>query len=266
MEANPSEAVKNNVVGTQTVAEAARRFCAERFVLISTDKAVNPTSVMGATKRVAECIVQTIAADPGDTRFVAVRFGNVLGSNGSVIPRMMDQIRAGGPVTVTHPDIRRFFMLIPEAVQLVLQAAVLVKEHAIFVLEMGEQVRILDVARNLIRLSGHVPDEDIPISFIGLRPGEKLHEELTTDDEALEPAGVEKILRVRREEALDAEWFADNLALLIEKAAMGEHSEVIRQLRRIVPTYNCRPVRRYHTAPTIDALADLDSMRADVVA
>ena len=266
MEANPSEAVKNNVVGTQTVAEAARRFCAERFVLISTDKAVNPTSVMGATKRVAECIVQTIAADPGDTRFVAVRFGNVLGSNGSVIPRMMDQIRAGGPVTVTHPDIRRFFMLIPEAVQLVLQAAVLVKEHAIFVLEMGEQVRILDVARNLIRLSGHVPDEDIPISFIGLRPGEKLHEELTTDDEALEPAGVEKILRVRREEALDAEWFADNLALLIEKAAMGEHSEVIRQLRRIVPTYNCRPVRRYHTAPTMDALADLDSMRADVVA
>jgi FlaA1/EpsC-like NDP-sugar epimerase len=270
MEANPSEAVKNNVVGTQTVAEAARRHSADCFVLISTDKAVNPTSVMGATKRVAEFIVQTIGAESGGTRYVSVRFGNVLGSNGSVIPRMMDQIRAGGPVTVTHPEIRRYFMLIPEAVQLVLQAAVLAREPATFVLEMGEQVRILDIARNLIRLSGHVPDEDIPISFIGLRPGEKLHEELTADGEALEPAGVDKILRVRREETLDAESFADNLALLIEKAAMGEHAEVIRQLRRIVPTFNCRPVgRRYGSPPTQPAIEGANVRwhpRANVVA
>jgi FlaA1/EpsC-like NDP-sugar epimerase len=254
MESNPSEAVKNNVVGTQTVAEAARKYGSERFVLISTDKAVNPTSVMGATKRVAEFVVQTIAAEPGDTRFVAVRFGNVLGSNGSVIPRMIEQIRAGGPVTVTHPDIRRYFMLIPEAVQLVLQAAVLARGAETFVLEMGEQVRILDVARNLIRLSGYVPDEEIAISFIGLRPGEKLHEELTTSDEALEPAGVDKILRARRSETIDADSFADNLATLIEKAAMGQHADVIRQLHRIVLMSNGRPIgRRYHTAETIGA-------------
>jgi FlaA1/EpsC-like NDP-sugar epimerase len=258
MEANPSEAVKNNVVGTQTVADAAHKYGSERFVLISTDKAVNPTSVMGATKRVAEFVVQTVAAEPGDTRFVTVRFGNVLGSNGSVVPRMIEQIRAGGPVTVTHPEIRRYFMLIPEAVQLVLQAAVLARGPETFVLEMGEQVRILDVARNLIRLSGFVPDEEIPISFIGLRPGEKLHEELTTSDEALEPAGVDKILRVRRNETIDADSFADNLATLIEKAAMGQHADVIRQLRRIVPTFNCRPVgRRYHTAETIGAVRQL---------
>ncbi len=249
MESNPSEAVKNNVVGTQTIADAARKYGSERFVLISTDKAVNPTSVMGATKRVAEFVVQRIAAEPGDTRFVTVRFGNVLGSNGSVIPRMIEQIRAGGPVTVTHPDIRRYFMLIPEAVQLVLQAAVLARGPETFVLEMGEQVRILDVARNLIRLSGYVPDEEIAIDFIGLRPGEKLHEELTTSNEALEPAGVDKILRVRRNEAIDTDWFANNLAMLIEKAAMGQHADVIRHLRKLVPTFNCRPVgRRYHSA------------------
>ena len=252
MEANPSEAVKNNVVGTQTVADAARKYGSERFVLISTDKAVNPTSVMGATKRIAEFVVQTIAAEPGDTRFITVRFGNVLGSNGSVIPRMIEQIRAGGPVTVTHPEIRRYFMLIPEAVQLVLQAAVLARGPETFVLEMGEQVRILDIARNLIRLSGHVPDEDIAIRFIGLRPGEKLHEELTTGGEVLEPAGVDKVLRVRRDEAIDADWFADSLSTLIEKAMMGQHGEVIRQLRRLVPTFNCRPVgKRYHSAETV---------------
>jgi FlaA1/EpsC-like NDP-sugar epimerase len=158
-------------------------------------------------------------------------------------------------VTVTHPEIRRYFMLIPEAVQLVLQAAVLARGPETFVLEMGEQVRILDIARNLIRLYGFIPDEEMPISFIGLRPGEKLHEELTASGEALEPAGVEKILRVRRTEAIDSDWFADNLATLIEKAAMGQHADVIRQLRRLVPTFNCRPVgRRYHTVETIGAV------------
>ena len=248
MEANPSEAVKNNVIGTQVIAEAARDYDAERFVLISTDKAVNPTSVMGATKRIAELIIQGMRVSGEETRFVAVRFGNVLGSNGSVIPRMMDQIRAGGPVTVTHPEIRRYFMLISEAVELVLQAAVLANGQEIFVLEMGEQVKILDVARNLIRLSGFVPGEDIPISFVGLRPGEKLVEELVAEGETLVPSGVDKIRRVRVPETLDAVQFADSLAMLTKKAALGQHSEVIRQLRRIVPTFNCRQVgRRYHS-------------------
>ena len=248
MEANPSEAVKNNVIGTQIVAEAARQYEADHFVLISTDKAVNPTSVMGATKRVAEFVTQHTAAEPSHTRFVTVRFGNVLGSNGSVIPRMMEQIRAGGPVTVTHPDIRRYFMLIPEAVQLVLQATV-VGSGETFVLEMGEQVRILDIARNLIRLSGYVPDEDIPITFVGLRPGEKLHEELTAEGERLEPAGVEKILRVRRNDRLDPVKFREQLAVLVANAGLGQHREVIRQLGRIVPNFNVKTTKPHHSAP-----------------
>ena len=244
MEANPSEAVKNNIVGTRTVAEASQRYRANRFVLISTDKAVNPTSVMGATKRVAELIVQGIGAKDDDGCFVAVRFGNVLGSNGSVIPRMMDQIRAGGPVTVTHPEIRRYFMLIPEAVELVLQAAVLARGQEIFVLDMGEQVKILDIARNLIRLSGYIPDQDIPISFIGLRPGEKIDEQLVGEGEELEPSGVEKIRRVSVPLTIDPDRFEDSVGALIKMAALGQHGEVIRHLRRIVPTFNCRPVGR----------------------
>jgi len=253
MEANPSEAVKNNIVGTRTVAEASQRYRATRFVLISTDKAVNPTSVMGATKRVAELIVQGIGTNNDDGCFVAVRFGNVLGSNGSVIPRMMDQIRAGGPVTVTHPEIRRYFMLIPEAVELVLQAAVLATGQEIFVLDMGEQVKILDIARNLIRLSGFIPDQDIPISFIGLRPGEKLDEQLVGEGEELEPSGVEKIRRVSVPFTIDADRFEDSVAALIEMAALGQHGEVIRHLRRIVPTFNCRPVGRRYESKSSEA-------------
>jgi FlaA1/EpsC-like NDP-sugar epimerase len=238
MEANPCEAVKNNVVGTQVVAEAARQHGVERFVLISTDKAVNPSSVMGASKRVAELIVQSLAEQEKHTRFVTVRFGNVLGSNGSVIPRMMDQIRAGGPVTVTHPDIRRYFMLIPEAVQLVLQAAVLADEGQTFVLDMGEQIKVLDVARNLIRLSGFVPDEEIPITFIGLRPGEKLIEELAGGRELLEPAGPEKVFNVRRTEELDGPQLMDQVATLVRVATLGQPRAVVEQLRWIVPTFN----------------------------
>ncbi len=243
MEANPCEAIKNNVLGTRVVAEMARDYGVERLVLVSTDKAVNPSSVMGASKRVAELIVQTIGKDAGDALFVTVRFGNVLGSNGSVIPRMLDQIRSGGPVTVTDPDIRRYFMLIPEAAQLVLQAAVFAHQRATFVLDMGEQIKVLDVARNLIRLSGFVPDEEIPIKIIGLRPGEKLFEELVGNGEQLEPAGIEKIFRVRETPVLDSERLAVQIGGLIEAAALGRSKDVLQRLRQIVPTFNPEAAR-----------------------
>jgi FlaA1/EpsC-like NDP-sugar epimerase len=235
MEANPCEAIKNNVVGTRVVAEAAVRHGVERFVLISTDKAANPSSVMGASKRVAELILQGMM-DHSNTRFVTVRFGNVLGSNGSVIPRMIEQIRAGGPVTVTHPEIRRYFMLIPEAVSLVLQAAVFARDRETYVLDMGEQLKVLDMAKNLIRLSGFVPDKDIPISFVGLRPGEKLTEELIGEGESLEPSETDKIFRVQWPE-WQPEGFADAVSALVRAAGHGRSAEVIDLLRHIIPTF-----------------------------
>lgn len=188
----PEEAVKNNVFGTYNVALAAEKYGAERFVLISTDKAVNPTNVMGATKRICEMIVQTIA-ESSKTDFVAVRFGNVLGSNGSVLPLFKEQIAEGGPLTVTDPDIVRYFMTIPEAVSLVLQAASMSGKGNIFVLDMGEPVRILDLAENLIKLAGFIPYRDIDIVFTGLRPGEKLFEELTMDEESVHKTANKKI-------------------------------------------------------------------------
>jgi FlaA1/EpsC-like NDP-sugar epimerase len=191
MEHYPGKAILNNVRGTRVVAEAARRFRAERFLLVSTDKAVNPTSVMGATKRAAEMVVLD---QGGPTRFSAVRFGNVLGSNGSVVHTFSKQIEAGGPVTVTHPDITRFFMTIPEAVRLVLQAAAIGDGGDVFLLDMGEPVKIVDLARQMIRLAGH-DESEIPIRFTGLRPGEKLHEELLRRGEASEPSGVPSIWR-----------------------------------------------------------------------
>lgn len=192
MERNPSEAVKNNILGTKNVAECAHEYGADRFVMVSTDKAVNPTSVMGASKRVAEMIVQGLGRR-SKTKFVAVRFGNVLGSRGSVIPVFKRQIKEGGPVTVTHPEMVRYFMTIPEAVQLVIQAGAFAKGGEIFILNMGQPVKIIDLAKDLIRLSGLEPDIDIKIKFTGMRPGEKLYEEILTDEEGLSATKHDRI-------------------------------------------------------------------------
>jgi len=240
MESNACEAVRNNVGGTRAIMEAALRFGVERFILISTDKAVNASSVMGATKRVAELLVQSMAAD-GPGIYAAVRFGNVLASNGSVVPQFLAQIEAGGPVTVTHPEMRRYFMLIPEAVHLVLQAATLAKGGDTFVLEMGEQIKVLDLARNLIRLSGLVPEEDIAIAFVGPRPGEKLSEELIGKDETADLTPAEGILRVQLSTAPEWQTFTRQVAELERLADAGDDAAVIAKLAELVPTY--RPWR-----------------------
>jgi FlaA1/EpsC-like NDP-sugar epimerase len=238
MELHPCEAVKNNVIGTHTTLEAAERYGVEVFVFISTDKAVNPTSVMGATKKVAETIVRAVSAQSG-RRFVIVRFGNVLGSNGSVVPRFMEQIRAGGPVTVTHPEMRRFFMLIPEAVELVLHAAAMNDTGNIYVLQMGEQVKILEMARNLIRLAGYIPGKEIPIQFTGLRPGEKLYEELVGKDESVETSDVAEIVRVKGSSPIDPNLLRQRLRELERVALRGDSQAVISLLQQLVPHFRC---------------------------
>ncbi|UVT16990.1 MAG: polysaccharide biosynthesis protein [Nitrospira sp.] len=236
VELNPLEAVKNNCIGTRVTAEAASLYGVEQFVHISTDKAVNPSSVMGATKRVAELIIQDIART-SQTRFLLVRFGNVLGSSGSVLLRFQEQIRAGGPVTVTHPEIRRYFMLIPEAVQLVLQAATIGEQGHIYILDMGEQIKVLDIARSLIRLSGFIPGKDIPIRFVGLRPGEKLYEELVGEGEVAVGSSLDKILQIRTINRLDFEEFRAKLAAL-EAASYGDEiNTVLERLKEIVPMF-----------------------------
>ena len=238
MELNVCEAVKNNIIGTRRVAQAAFQYGVERCVLISSDKAVDPSSVMGATKRVAELIFQNMARRDSSTRFMTVRFGNVLGSNGSVLPRFLDQIQAGGPVTVTHPDMRRYFMLIPEAVQLVLHAAALGGNGALYVLDMGEQIKLMEMARSLIRLSGFVPDEEIPISITGLRPGEKLAEALVSDDEAIEVSAVDKVLRVRVRASAKAPVLTPEVLRDLERRAIqGQSHAVLRLLASIVPSF-----------------------------
>jgi len=238
MEGNPGEAVKNNVRGTRLLVEAAERHGVDRFIFISTDKAVNPTSVMGATKRVAELLIDAQSRGSG-TSFFTVRFGNVLGSNGSVVPRFLDQIKRGGPVTVTHPEMRRFFMLVPEAVQLVLHAAAHGENGCTYVLEMGEQVKIVDMARTLIRLAGLVPDEEIPIVFVGLRPGEKLFEELVGDRETREPSGIDSVFRVRPTHRPDASLLGADIARLEHAANEGDQPRTLARLAAIVPELGC---------------------------
>ena len=234
MEDSPNEAIKNNVFGTLNVARAADKYNAQKFILISTDKAVNPTNVMGATKRLCEMIVQTYNKR-SQTEYVAVRFGNVLGSNGSVIPIFKRQIKEGGPVTVTHPDIIRYFMTIPEAVSLVLQAGAYAKGGEIFILDMGEPVRIADMAKNLIKLSGYEPDVDIKIEYTGLRPGEKLYEELLMEEEGLQDT-PNHMIHIGKPIEMNEDTFVERL-INLKEAAYGETDDIRSLIKELVPTY-----------------------------
>jgi len=235
MELNPGEAIKNNVVGTQIVADAADNYGTTNFVMISTDKAVNPTSLMGSSKRIAEIYIQDLSRT-SKTHFVTVRFGNVLGSDGSVVPIFKKQITEGGPVTITHPKMKRYFMTIPEASQLVLQAATMGKGGEIFVLDMGEPVKIVDLARELITLSGLRPGEDIEIVFTGPRPGEKLFEELSIKGEDMQPTRHPKI-GIWRNIPMDSNKLRAGINELVDIARVRNHSEIVQKIKELVPEY-----------------------------
>jgi FlaA1/EpsC-like NDP-sugar epimerase len=240
MEAHPHEAFRINVGGTKIVSELAIKYKAEKFVMISSDKAVNPTNIMGATKKICELLVHAQSRRKGiTTQFITTRFGNVLGSNGSVIPLFNKQIAEGGPVTITHPDITRFFMTIPEACQLVLEAGFMGNGGQIYVFDMGEPVKVLDVAMNLIRLSGLIPYKDIKIKFIGLRPGEKLYEELFAEDEPMMPTHHPKI-SIAQIADNDFELIYSKIdKTLISLFKMSE-TKIIEEMQEIVPGYRSK--------------------------
>ena len=249
MEDSPNEAIKNNVFGTYKTALAADKYGTKKFVLISTDKAVNPTNIMGASKRICEMIVQELN-NHSATDFVAVRFGNVLGSNGSVIPLFKKQIEAGGPVTVTDKNIIRYFMTIPEAVSLVIQAGALAKGGEIFVLDMGDPVKIDDLARKLIKLSGYVPDRDIRIEYTGLRPGEKLYEEMLMDEEGLKET-ENSLIHIGKPLVFDGEAFLERLNSLYDEAY--DETENMKELvAELVPTYKIREEDKERDRKRID--------------
>ena len=241
MESFPNEAIQTNVLGTKNMADMAVKYGVQRFVMISTDKAVNPTNIMGASKRIAEIYVQSLfrklhEKDPKCTKFITTRFGNVLGSNGSVIPYFRKQIAAGGPVTVTHPDIIRYFMTIPEACCLVMEAGTLGEGGEIFVFDMGEPVKILDLARNMIRLAGFTPEKDIQIVFTGLRPGEKLYEELLNQRETTLPTSNEKIMVARVRES-DFDEVSEHVNQLIETSRLTKPFTTVRLMKQLVPEF-----------------------------
>jgi FlaA1/EpsC-like NDP-sugar epimerase len=250
MEYHPREAIKTNVFGTRNLAEAADSVGTERFVMISTDKAVNPTNVMGASKRAAECYVQAFDETSG-TEFITVRFGNVLGSNGSVVPLFQEQIRRGGPITVTHPEVVRYFMTIPEATQLVLQAGAMGIGGEIFLLDMGKPVKIVYLAEELIRLSGLRPHEDVEIVFTGLRPGEKLYEELLVADEGVKPTEHQKIC-VATARCTDLRAMQRHLEAFELCLRAGDDDLLLQKLREVVPEYH--PVRRPDPKPLLVGL------------
>ena len=235
MESNPGEAIKNNVFGSRTVADAARASGVAAFVMVRTDKAVNPSSVMGASKRCAELYVQSLNADDCPTRFVAVRFGNVIGSSGSVVPIFRKQIDAGGPVTVTHPDMKRYFMTIAEASQLVMQAGAIGQGGEIFILDMGEPIKILSLAKEMIRRRGLKPGKDIAIEFTGIRPGEKLYEELACENEQTRPTSHPKI-RVWQLARATAQQI-DQMLKNLQSVTNSPHREIVQALMRSVPEY-----------------------------
>ena len=239
MEHNPSEAIKNNILGTKTVAEIAVKQKVNKFILVSSDKAVNPTNIMGATKRAAEKVIHILSHSQSDTTFCAVRFGNVINSNGSAIPIFQQQIAKGGPVTVTHPEITRFFMTIPEAVHLILQSWAMGKNNDLFVLDMGESVRIYDLARLLISIEGYEPEKDIKIKITGLRPGEKLFEEVLVKEEETKATSIKKVFRTKNYMNFNQLEFINDLNLLLE--ALEEEGTgfnyIKARLRKMVPTY-----------------------------
>lgn len=245
MELNPCEAVRVNVAGTRNVADYAVKYDVERFVMVSTDKAVNPTNIMGASKRLAEIYVQSLSVAirdgkyAGHTRFITTRFGNVLGSNGSVIPRFREQIRNGGPVTVTHPDIIRYFMTIPEACRLVMEAGTMGQGGEIYVFEMGKPVKIADMAKRMIELSGFVPGKDIAIVYTGLRPGEKLYEELLSNKEDTLPTRHEKI-RVAKVREYDYESVVPEIDKLNELAVKVNIPDMVKLMKAVVPEFISR--------------------------
>jgi FlaA1/EpsC-like NDP-sugar epimerase len=246
MELNPWEAVHNNIQGTQSLLEAARQYGVERFVFVSTDKAVRPANVMGASKRVGELLTQACSKDDR-CRFMSVRFGNVIGSSGSVIPLFQEQIKKGGPVTVTHPEVTRFFMTIPEAAQLILQAGAMGEGGEIFILDMGTPIKIVDLANDLIRLSGFEPGRDIEIQFTGLRPGEKLYEELITEGEGIVTTPHEKILMLRGN-SIQRDGLLSKISDLCHIAAKQNAPKIKEKLKENVPEYQISP-ENSHLSP-----------------